>query len=137
MDRKRALNAVLWIVQVLLAILFLAAGAMKSTQPIDALIANGLAWVSVTPAPIVRLIGVSELLGAAGLLLPAALRILPWLTPLAAAALATVMVLAMGLHLSYNEVSALPVNLVIGLLAGFVVWDRTMAVPIAPRAQTS
>jgi len=73
-------------------------------------------------------------LGALGLILPAATRIQARLTPLAAAGLVTVMLLAALLHVSRGELGVLPVNLVLGGLAGFVAVGRAKLAPIPPRA---
>jgi hypothetical protein len=92
-------NVVLWSVQVFLALFFLAAGAPK-------LIGRGLEqWTgfSDVPRPQVVFIGFAEVLGAAGLVLPMAMGILPWLTPLAAAGLAIIVLMATGFHLRADE----------------------------------
>jgi putative oxidoreductase len=82
---------------------------------------------------LIRFIGLSEVLGGIGLLLPAALRIKPHLTVLAAIGLAIVMLLALIFHLAKGEVSATGTNIVLGALAVFVAWGRARKVPIAPR----
>ena len=123
---------VLWGLQILLGLFFLASGVMKVSQPYDALAAQ-LAWVSAVPEPLVRFIGLSELLGGLGLILPAATRILPWLTPLAGAALALDMVLAAGFHLTRGEFPNAVTNLVLALLAGFIAYGRWRVVPIRQR----
>ena len=120
----------LWTVQVLLAVAFGTAGIMKSTQPIDALVQGGMAWTAQVPLLMVRFIGVSELLGAIGLILPAATKVKPQLTPLAALGLLAIMILAMAFHLSRGEAQALPINIVLGGLAAFVAWGRTARAPI-------
>ena len=79
----------------------------------------------------VRFIGISEFLGAIGLILPAATKIKPSLTPLAALGLLTIMILAMAFHLSRGEVQATPVNIVLGGLAAFVAWGRTKRAAIS------
>jgi putative oxidoreductase len=127
-----ALHIGLWVVQVLLALMFLMAGVMKSTQPPEALIANGMSFVGYSPLALVRFIGVSEFLGGVGLILPSALRILPWLTPAAAGGLVVIMALAGGMHVVNGE-PGLPVNVVIGALAAFVVWGRLAGAPITAR----
>jgi uncharacterized membrane protein YphA (DoxX/SURF4 family) len=124
------MHILLWVTQVLLACAFGMAGVMKSTQPVDALAQAGLAWTSQVPLALVRFIGVSELLGAIGLILPAATKIRPSLTPLAALGLLTIMILAMAFHLSRGEVQATPINIVLGGLAAFVAWGRTKKAPI-------
>ena len=124
------MHILLWVVQVLLAGAFGMAGFLKSTQPVDALAQGGIAWASQVPLPMVRFIGISELLGALGLIVPAATKIKPILTPLAALGLLTVMILAMAFHLSRGEAQALPINIVLGGLAAFVAWGRTKKAPI-------
>lgn len=119
----RALHWGLWVAQGLLAFAFLGAGLMKATTPLPEL-GEAMAWVSDSPAFLPRFIGVAEILGAIGLILPSALRIVPVLTPIAASALALVMALAMAMHASYGEFGALPVNLVLFGLAAFVAWGR-------------
>jgi hypothetical protein len=112
-------NRVLWIVQGLLAALFLFAGGMKLLTPIEA-----LSMMSPFPGEFIRFIGICEVLGAVGLILPYALRILPGLTALAAAGLvvimlgATVTTLAIG-----GGLLALP-TLLFGLLAALVAYGR-------------
>jgi putative oxidoreductase len=120
------MHILLWVVQVVLACVFGMAGFMKSTQPVDALVQGGIAWASQVPLPMVRFIGISELLGALGLILPAATKIKPFLTPLAALGLLTIMILAMAFHLSRGEAQALPINMVLGGLTAFVAWGRGM-----------
>lgn len=128
---SKALNITLWILQVVLAVMFGMAGAMKLLQPIDALVASGLTWTQELPN-LTRFIGVSELAAGLGLILPAALRIKPILTPVAAAGLVVVMVLAAGFHLMRAE-PGVPVNLLLGAVAAFVAWGRFKAAPIQPR----
>jgi uncharacterized membrane protein YphA (DoxX/SURF4 family) len=109
-------DTVLWALQILLALAFGAAGLMKATQPKEKLAAN-LPWVEDFSAGTVKAIGVVEVLGAIGLILPAALDILPVLTPLAAAGLAITMVLAAVVHLRRKEYSGIVVNAVLFTLS--------------------
>ncbi|PRQ06948.1 DoxX family protein [Enhygromyxa salina] len=125
------MNIALWIIQALLALAFLLAGGMKLAMPIDTLLANGMTVVEHMPAALVRFIGLSEVAGAVGLILPAALRIKPKLTPIAAGALAFVMVLAAITHLALGEAFGAP--LMLGSLAAFVAWGRSTKQTIAPR----
>jgi hypothetical protein len=101
---------------------------MKATQPLDQL-AKRMDWVSSTPPTFVRSIGIAEVLGAIGLILPLATGILPGLTVAAAVGLVLVQLAASAFHVSRNEVSRLPVNLVLLLLAAFVVYGRLAIVP--------
>ena len=129
---RKGLSVALWISQILLAVMFGMAGFMKATQPIDQLSAM-LPFVAQMPEGLVRFIGASELAGAVGLILPAALRILPVLTPLAASGLVVVMVLAAGFHISRGEFSNVPVNFILGSLAAFVAWGRLKMMHISKR----
>lgn len=126
-------NIGVWIVQVVLAGVYAMAGSMKLTQPIEALVASGMAYAGSYPELLTRFIGTMEVLGAIGIILPAATRILPGLTPLAAAGFAVIQVLAMGVHISRGEFMVLPMNLVLLALALFVLWGRTRKAPISAR----
>lgn len=123
------LNIALWVVQVLLAALFLMAGANKTFQSIEEL-SKMLPWVAQVPVGLVRFIGISELLGGLGLLLPSILRIKPNLTPLAAIGLAIVMILAAFFHISQGESAVIGMNFIFMAMALFVAWGRTKKVPI-------
>jgi len=127
------LHSSLWAVQILLAFSFLAAGGMKATQPLDALAAMGMTFVPRLPGELVRFIGACEVLGGIGLIAPAASRIAPRLTGLAAAGLALVMALAVVEHARNGEYPQIIVNVVLGGLSVFVAWGRLVKVPIAPR----
>jgi uncharacterized membrane protein YphA (DoxX/SURF4 family) len=117
------MNIALWVIQIVLAVLFGAAGLGKITQPREKLIAR-MEWAEDFTDGQVKAIGAVELLGAIGLVLPAATGILPWLTPLAAAGLAMTMVLAAVVHVRRKEMQLVPVNLVLAALAAFVAWQR-------------
>ena len=117
------MNVFLWIIQVGLAAAFILAGVMKSTQPKEKLQPN-LPWVEDFSLGTIRLIGVAELLGGIGLILPAVTGIAPILTPIAAACLAFVMVLAAVTHIRRKEPSGVVVNAVLFALAVFVAWGR-------------
>ncbi|MFY0654661.1 MAG: DoxX family protein [Cyclobacteriaceae bacterium] len=131
MKQSKGLNIALWVAQGLLAAAFLMAGFMKITTPIDELAANGMSFVNVFSEGMVRFIGVSEVLGGIGLILPALLRIKPVLTPIAAIGLAVVMVLAAIYHISVGE-PPVP-NIILLALASFVGWGRIKKAPIQPK----
>jgi uncharacterized membrane protein YphA (DoxX/SURF4 family) len=122
------MNIILWIVQILLAVMFLMAGVMKAFQYERA--KASLPWVKDVPRSLTTFIGISELLGGLGLLLPAITGILPWLTPLAGAGLALVMILAIGFHASRREPQAIGMNAVLLVLAAFVAYGRFMVAPL-------
>jgi hypothetical protein len=117
------MNTVLWVLQIALALAFGLAGIGKLSQPKDKL-QERMGWVEDFSPRTVKLIGALELLAALGLVLPAATGILPWLTPLAALGLVVVMALAIPVHLRRGEVPMVAVNVVLGLLAAFVAWQR-------------
>lgn len=125
----------LWVVQVLLAAMFLMAGSHKLLTPTAALTAE-MAWVGAVPAFVPKLAAIAEILGGIGLLLPALTRIKPHLTALAGLGLATVMLLASILHATRGEFEMLPMNLILGGLAMFVWWGRSKRAPIAERGST-
>ncbi|QOD62159.1 DoxX family protein [Polaribacter haliotis] len=126
---NKAIHILLWIAQGLLALMFIMAGLTKATQPIEAL-ADSLPWVTSTSTGLVRFIGISELLGGLGLLLPSIFRFKPFLTVWAALGLAVVMVLAVIFHASRGEFSAIIVNIIILAFAVFIAWGRTKKAPI-------
>src|SRR5438105_9309160 len=123
------MNIALWVVQILLALAFGMAGIMKVTQPIDRLEAR-MGWVKDVGPRGVRLIGSLEILAAIGLILPAVTGILPWLTPVAATGLALTMIGAMITHGRRGEFPNMGFNLVLLLLAVFIVLGRFVAVPL-------
>lgn len=131
---RGGLHVALWVVQVLLALAFFGAGATKLTQPLDQLVANGMTFVTYTPAAVVRFIGLAEVLGAIGLILPAATRLVPRLTGVAAAALTVVMVLAVGVHVTHGEIAGVGPAVFLGGLSAFVAWGRLARVVIPSRA---
>lgn len=130
---SKGLNIALWIVQGLLAIMFIMAGFMKSFQPVEELV-KMLPWVESSPILLIRFIGMSELLGGIGLLLPSILRILPKLTGYAAIGIMIIMILAAGFHGMQGEWEAIPMNFILGGLAGFVAWGRLKQSPITPKS---
>lgn len=123
------MESALWIVQVLLAVGFLAAGMTKVSQPKEKL-APQMPWVEDFPAAQVRLIGALELLAAIGLIVPAATRILPWLTPLAATGLVLVMIGAIVTHLRRKESPQAAMNVALLVLAAFIVVGRFALDPL-------
>lgn len=130
---KKGLHIGLWVVQALLALAFVGAGATKLMNGPEALVAMGMNWPNRMPSFMRFVIGGSEVAGALGLILPSALRIMPQLTAAAAAGLALVMVLAGADHAMAGEMGNLPPVVVLGSLAGFVAWGRAIGAPIAAR----
>lgn len=114
------MNIVLWIIASLLAAAFLMAGGLKLARPRAELIKSGLTWAEDFSDSQVKVIGALEVLGALGLILPAAFDIAAILTPIAATGLFLVMAGAVVVHLRRNEGSGAVPALVLGLLALFV-----------------
>ena len=117
------MNIALWIVQGLLAAMYLMAGLMKTFRTAKA--REQMPWAKNRSDNFVRFVGTSELLGALGMLLPMLTGILPWLTPLAAASLSLIQLLAITTeHLPKREFQVLPVNVAMLGLSMFVVIGR-------------
>ena len=131
--KGRRLHIGLWVAQGALAVAFGLAGLSHATRPI-AEISKFAPWTGALPEGLVRFIGLTELAGALGLLLPALTRVKPALTAWAGTGLATVMALASVVHLVRGEPQVLPVNLVLGGVAAFIAWGRFRRAAIAPRA---
>lgn len=124
----------LWAAQILLALLFGAAGAMKTFMAPEALVPMGLNFATEIPTWLLRFIGLCEMAGAVGIILPAATRIMPILTSLAALGFATIQVLAIGFHLLRGEiVEVATMNVALLALSAFVVWGRNAKAPITSR----
>ncbi len=132
-QRNRTLHIILWVLQVVLAAFFLMVGFNHAFNPIEEA-AKSAPWMSTVPPFLPRFIGVVEILGALGLILPAGLRIKPGLTSLAALGLALVMLFAAVFHLMRGEQSAIGFVILPMLLALFVAWGRRKRAAIAPRS---
>ena len=118
----------LWLVQALLAAAFLVSGATKLSRPKEKLLEN-LAWVEDFSQPTVYAIGVLEVLGAIGIVLPALTSLLTSLTPLAALGLALTMTGAALTHLRRAEYGPIAVTAVLLVLAVFVAYGRFFVLP--------
>jgi hypothetical protein len=118
------MNVVLWIIAGLLALAFLGAGTMKIIQPKEKLYASGMKYTEDFNAGTVKSIGALEVLAAIGLILPAALGIVPILVPLAATGLVLLMVGAAITHTRRKEYPVIGFNLVLLALAAVVAWGR-------------
>lgn len=118
------MNILLWIIAALLAAAFLAAGVMKVSRTKEQLAASGLGWTEDFSAGTVKLIGALEILAAIGLVLPAALTIVPVLTPLAAVGLILLMIGAAVTHARRGETPMIGINVAFLVLAAVVAWGR-------------
>ncbi len=122
---SRKVSAVLWISQGLLAALFLFAGSMKLVIPLEILTEQ-----SPLPGWFMQFIGVAEVLGAIGLVLPAVLRLRPSLTPLAASGLVIIMIGATVLTAAGGDLAPALFPLSVGLVATFVAYGRWRLAPV-------
>ena len=118
------MNLALWIVAIVLAVVFTGSGLMKQLVPKDKLVTSGQAWAQDVSPNSIRLIGLAEILGAVGLVLPAAVHIATILVPLAAIGLILVMVGAVIVHARRGEPMNVAVNVMLIALAAFVAWGR-------------
>jgi DoxX-like protein len=112
-------NRVLWVVQALLAVLFVFAGGAKLVLPISAMQSP-----VALPGPFLRFIGVAEVLGAFGLILPGLLTIRPELTPVAAAGLVIIMIGATAVTALAGTLAPALFPLIVGALAASVAYGR-------------
>src|SRR5262245_54672570 len=126
------MNKALWIVQVLLAALFLWAGGFKLVAPLEQM-AGPVAF----PGWFLRFIGLAEALGALGLILPGLLRIRPGLTPLAAAGLVIIMIGATAITAATGLAGVALFSLLVGVLAAFVAYGRWRLAPLGESARAS
>jgi uncharacterized membrane protein YphA (DoxX/SURF4 family) len=118
------MNTFLWIVAIVLAVAMLGSGLMKLVQPKEKLAASGMKWTDDYSANTIRLIAAAEVLGAIGLVLPAALDIAPILVPIAALGLAIIMAGAVVVHARRKEYPAMVPSAVLLVLAVIVAWGR-------------
>jgi uncharacterized membrane protein YphA (DoxX/SURF4 family) len=128
-EKEDVMNLALWIVAIVLAASFAGSGLMKLLVPKDKLVKSGQGWAQDFGANNVRLIGFLEVLGAAGLILPAVTHIAPILVPLAAIGLVLVMVGAAIVHARRHEAMNIAVNVALLALAAFVAWGRFSPYP--------
>jgi uncharacterized membrane protein len=124
------MNVALWMIQALLAAAYVMIGSIHVSRPLEEL-SKRMAWVSAVPAGFVRFIGVAEVVGAIGLIVPMVTNIAAWLTTAAAAGLVLLQAFAIVFHLSRHEAHVVASNAVLLLLAAFVLVGRVAIVPVA------
>jgi putative oxidoreductase len=126
------MNVALWIVQGLLAMTFLGIGYNHAFKIENMKPMPGMGWINRVPAGLMTFIGFAEMAGSIGVLVPAITGILPGLTPLAAAGLALIMLLAAIFHIPQRETEGrnIVTNLVLLALAAFVAYGRWVLVPL-------
>jgi len=118
------MNIALWIIAGLLGAAFVASGGMKLIQPKDQPVASGVDFLEGFSPGGIKAIGALEIVGAVGLVLPAALDIAPILVPLAAVGLVAMVIGAIIAQLRRHDTHAMVANLSLIALAGFLVWGR-------------
>ena len=123
------LNTALWIVQGILAVIFLLMGVMQVVRTKEQL-AEQMDWVTDFSARDIRSIGILEIVGAVGLVLPGLLGILPWLTKYMAIGLGLLMIGAFVTHLRRKEWVMAVVTAVLALLCVFIWYGRALIVPV-------
>lgn len=126
---RSSLNIALWIAQILVGAPFIFFGAMKIVQPIVQL-AIMMPWTGQVSEAIVRLLGVVDVAGGIGLLLPGITGIKPRLTLAAAVGSIVLQIAASIFHLSRGEGAMTPLNLVFLLLLAFILWGRLTRAPL-------
>lgn len=116
-----------WIITGLLALAYLGAGLMKLARPKEALASSGMGWTEDFTTGPVKLIGLAEVIGALGLVLPALLSVAPVLSPIAALALAALMIGAVVVHIRRKEPVVAPLVLAVLSIVAAVLGFLTVA----------
>lgn len=111
------------IAKIVLAAIFGMAGVMKATRSMEQLAGMGMTWVNEYPETSVRIVGILQLLGALGVILPSLTGFLPVITLMSSACLGVTMVLAAMYHYKHKEFKNIPVNVVLLLMCAFVVYN--------------
>ncbi|HEY4154491.1 MAG TPA: DoxX family protein [Puia sp.] len=118
------MNTLLWVFQVFLAVTFVYSGIMKSTSNREKLVRIGQTGIANFSYPAIRSIGILEILGAFGILLPWRLQILPVLTPISSVCFAAIMIPAAGIHMRRKEFKSLSFNILLFGISVFVAFKR-------------
>ena len=126
------MNIFLWVLQVFLGLYFLMVGVMHFILPPG--LPAPMAWMYELTPTLHFISGTAEILGGLGLILPGLTKIQPRLTIWAALGLATVMILAIGYHVTRGEFANIGFNLVNAAVAGFIAYGRSKLVPLPERA---
>uniref|UniRef100_UPI003F49934F DoxX family protein n=1 Tax=Nonomuraea bangladeshensis TaxID=404385 RepID=UPI003F49934F len=134
------LNGVLWALQAVFSFFFAGSGFGKVLLYDAALYADApraVAWYAAVPQSLIVFIGICEVLGGVGLILPAMAKVKPVLTPLAGAGLTLTMILAAGFHIVRGEYALVPANLLLGGASAFITAGRWKLRPVAPAPLTT
>jgi hypothetical protein len=125
-------NILLWLAQLFIAVMFCFIGYIKVSSPISEL-SNIMVWAAEFPEAFVRIIGLIDIAGGIGILLPGIARIKPGLGGLAALGCTLLQVCAIVFHFSRGEGAATPMNFVFLAVCLFILWGRSKAIPIRAR----
>ena len=128
----KRLRLTLWVLQVALALFFMMVGYSHALMPFDQ-VAQQATWMQHVPRALSLFIGYAELAGGLGLIIPAATRVAPGLTPVAALGLGTIMILAIPFHITRGEAGVVWIHALLAALAMFVAWARWRRAPIRRR----
>jgi hypothetical protein len=120
-----------WIVAGLLAAVYVFVGGLKLVRSNAQLEAGGMHWVRGTNPALVKLVGLVEVVGAAGLILPPLLSTAAFLAPLAAIGLILVQAVAIGIHMQMRDLKSLPINITLLLLAFVAAWLGVLTFPLS------
>lgn len=123
------MNIVLWILQIVLGLKFISVAYTHGFPADQTKMQQGMQRLGAVARPLLTFVAFCAFLGAVGLILPATTGILTWLTPLAAALLALMMLLALGFHVACRETPNIVVGLVLFALAAFVSYGRWVIAP--------
>ena len=120
----------LWAGQVLLCLFFIGVGYSHALAPFDQ-VSQEATWMLDVPRPLSLFIGYAEIAGGLGVVLPSVTRVAPWLTPLAALGLATIVILAIPFHVVRGEGSVIWIHALLAAVALFVAWGRSRKSPLS------
>jgi hypothetical protein len=120
-----------WIVAALLALVYLFAGSTKIARSRAQLEQSGMTWAAGAHPAVVKLVGIVEILGALGLILPPLLVTAVFLAPLAAIGLIIVQAVAIGVHMKMGDLKSLPINISLLLLAFVAAWIGVLTFPLS------
>jgi len=118
------MNTLLWVVQSIVALVFIYSGVNKSLFSEKKLVASGQTGVESLPLGLIRFIGISEILGAFGLVLPGLLKILPILTPISAFCFSAIMIPAAVIHFKREEYKNVITNILLFFVCLFIAFYR-------------
>jgi hypothetical protein len=123
------INIILWAAQIVLSLKFLSVAYTHGLRTNQAKMQQGIERFGPGARPLLSVIALCAFLGAAGLIIPAATGIMPWLVPWVAALLALMMLLSIGFHVRCRETPNTVVSLVLFALAAFVAYGRWVIAP--------